>query len=142
MRSVGLPGDVVDFQMPVWTPGYYGRFDYAAGVRDFTATDDEGREMPWDKVGPNTWRVAKGKRAVVRLAYNVIAKNPFVADGVLRDPVRDDAAAPERYLGFQRSAPPRTFSGVSAATSSAVSDRTHATRADGCAPGPELPRSA
>ena len=83
MRSAGLPGEVVDFAMPVWTPGYYGKFDYAANVRNFSVTDDEGRELPWAKVGPNTWRVAKGRQRVVRLAYDVLAQNPFVAASFL-----------------------------------------------------------
>ena len=37
MRSGDLPGEVVDFAMPVWTPGYYGTFDYAANLRNFSA---------------------------------------------------------------------------------------------------------
>lgn len=83
MQSNGVPGDIVDFSMPVWTPGYYGKFDYAAGVRNFRAAGAAGGELPWEKVGPTTWRVAKGKQPAVRLTYDVLAENPFVANAYL-----------------------------------------------------------
>ncbi|MFB3853745.1 MAG: M61 family metallopeptidase [Vicinamibacterales bacterium] len=83
MFAADLPGGVVDFTMPVWTPGYYGKFDYAANVRNFTATSDAGQVLPWEKVGPDTWRVAKGKERAVRVAYDVLAENPFVAAAFL-----------------------------------------------------------
>ena len=83
MRSGDLSGEVVDFAMPVWTPGYYGTFDYAANVRNFSAADGNGQELSWEKVGANIWRVAKGRRPMVRLAYDVLAQNPFVAAAYL-----------------------------------------------------------
>ena len=83
MRSGDLPGEVVDFAMPVWTPGYYGTFDYAANLRNFSAADGNGQELSWEKVGANIWRVAKGRRPMVRLAYDVLAQNPFVAAAYL-----------------------------------------------------------
>jgi predicted metalloprotease with PDZ domain len=30
--------DTVEFKMPVWTPGYYQRLDFAKQVKNFTAT--------------------------------------------------------------------------------------------------------
>jgi len=83
MRAADLAGEVVDFAMPVWTPGYYGKFDYAANVRNFSASGDTRQELPWAKVGPNAWRVARGTSPVVRLAYDVLAENPFVAAAFL-----------------------------------------------------------
>ncbi len=79
LRCDGLSGATEDFQMPVWTPGFYRVLDYAQYVRDFHATDDTGRLLPWEKVSKNTWRVAAGHTAAILLDYDVEASVSFVA---------------------------------------------------------------
>lgn len=74
-----LQGETVEFRMPVWTPGYYGVFDYAAKVRNFSATDDAGRPLRWEKSAPNAWKVHHGRARAIKLNYDVLADNPFVA---------------------------------------------------------------
>jgi predicted metalloprotease with PDZ domain len=83
MRCEGLPNEAAELRMPVWTPGYYGIFDHAANVRDFTASDGAGTALPWEKTGPSAWTVRKGRAAIVELAYDVLANNPFVANSYL-----------------------------------------------------------
>jgi predicted metalloprotease with PDZ domain len=42
-RCEGLKGEVQDFKMPAWSPGYYGIGEYARDVSNFRAAD--GRDM-------------------------------------------------------------------------------------------------
>jgi len=83
LRCDGLPGDTAEFRMPVWTPGYYGLFDYAGNVRNFGATDGDGRPLAFAKGGPNAWVIRKGPAATVLLSYDVAATSPFVANAFL-----------------------------------------------------------
>jgi predicted metalloprotease with PDZ domain len=83
LRCTGLPGETTELRMPVWTPGYYGVFDYAGNVRNFAASDGAGRDLAWEKSGPNAWTVRKGSSPVVSASYDVLATNPFVANAYL-----------------------------------------------------------
>lgn len=58
--------------MPSWTPGSYEVANFARHVSAFTATQS-GRELRWDKLDPDTWRVIPGGRGEVTLAYRVRA---------------------------------------------------------------------
>jgi predicted metalloprotease with PDZ domain len=82
-RCDGLTGDTAEFRMPVWTPGYYGVFDYAGNVRTLTAADGDGRPLASAKGGPNAWVVQKGSAQTVVLSYDVVATSPFVANAFL-----------------------------------------------------------
>ena len=83
LRCDGLAGATAEFRMPVWTPGYYGVFDYAGNVRNFAAADGDGRPLSSAKGGPNAWVVQKGPAKTVVLSYDVVATNPFVANAFL-----------------------------------------------------------
>ena len=39
----------VELKLPVWTPGYYMIMDYARYVINFRATDNSGKNIPWEK---------------------------------------------------------------------------------------------
>jgi predicted metalloprotease with PDZ domain len=82
-RCDGLTGETAEFRMPVWTPGYYGVFDYAGNVRNVAAADGNGRPLPSAKGGPNAWVVQKGAAQTVVLSYDVVATSPFVANAFL-----------------------------------------------------------
>jgi predicted metalloprotease with PDZ domain len=83
LQCPALPGDTTEFRMPVWTPGYYGTFDYAGNVRNFGAADGQGRSLAWEKSGANAWTVRKGSSRVVAVSYDVSATSPFVANAYL-----------------------------------------------------------
>src|ERR1043165_10168307 len=57
MRCDGVTGELQDFKMPVWMPGFYRILDYAKNVSNFRAADAAGRALPWEMVAKNTWRV-------------------------------------------------------------------------------------
>lgn len=82
-RCDGLKGTSHDFTMPVWSPGYYGTFDYAGNVRDFRAEDGTGNPLPWKKTTDNTWTVRSDQADTIVLHYGVKAATPFVAQSYL-----------------------------------------------------------
>src|SRR4030042_538478 len=83
-RADGLKGEIQDFKMPAWTPGYYRIMDYAKNVKDFQAVDGAGRPLAWEKTAKNIWRVRSGKAASIIASYDVYAFTRFLADRYLR----------------------------------------------------------
>jgi len=60
----GLAGRPVNLQMPVWSPGRYGRMDFAKNVQEFAASGTDGKPLRWDKINGSLWRVfPEGGRA-------------------------------------------------------------------------------
>ena len=67
------PGPHLDVKMPAWRTGRYTILDLANGVRRFTATDAQGRPLPWHKVDKSTWRIALARPTSVRIRYELYA---------------------------------------------------------------------
>jgi hypothetical protein len=78
-RSEGLRGELQDFKMPVWSPGFYGVGDYSRNVSNFRAEDDAKHALPWEKVTKDTWRVAVGNAHEIVLNYDVYGVTSFAA---------------------------------------------------------------
>jgi predicted metalloprotease with PDZ domain len=83
LRATGLSGELRDFKMPVWSPGFYGIGDYARNVSSFHAEDGAGHALPWEKVTKNTWRVAEGGAKEIDLSYDVYGAISFAANSYL-----------------------------------------------------------
>ena len=77
LTASGLTGRAVDLQMPVWSPGRYGRMDFAKNVQDFAATGSDGKPLRWNKVDGSLWRVFPGASRSIRVAYRVFADAPM-----------------------------------------------------------------
>jgi len=92
----GLAGELQDFKLPAWAPGYYRVLDYAKNVSNFRATDAAGHALQWERVTKNTWRVVAANSPVVNLTYDVYGAISF---------------AVQNYLGEDRAllSPPGTF---------------------------------
>src|SRR5262249_55467477 len=84
-RCEGLPGEMQDFKMPVWAPGFYGILNYAKYVSNFHVENGQGGALPWEKVTANTWRVVTGGAPVVTLNYDVYGSISFAAQNFLND---------------------------------------------------------
>jgi predicted metalloprotease with PDZ domain len=96
-RCEGLKGEIQDFLMPAWMPGFYRIMDYEKNVTNFRASDGRGRPLPWEKATRNTWRVATGGTPVVVLDYDVFGNISFVAQNFL-DEKRAFIAPPGLYM--------------------------------------------
>ncbi|MBZ5582596.1 MAG: PDZ domain-containing protein, partial [Acidobacteriia bacterium] len=82
-RCDALQGELHDFKMPQWSPGYYGIADYARNVSNFHAEDASGHALAWEKVTRNTWRVVAAHSAAVVLNYDVFGNTSFAANSYL-----------------------------------------------------------
>jgi len=60
-------GDVV-LSLPAWTPGAYEMTWFARWVSDFTPTAD-GKQLKWDKVDYDTWRIRAAGAKHLRVAF-------------------------------------------------------------------------
>ena len=79
-RCEGLKGELQDFKMPAWSPGFYGVGDYARNVSNFRAADGAGRALPFEKTARNTWRVVAGNAPAIVLDYDVYGETSFAAN--------------------------------------------------------------
>jgi len=73
----GLAGGPVNLQMPVWSPGRYGRMDFAKNVQEFAASGSDGKPLRWDRLNGSLWRVFPGASPGLRVTYRVFADAPM-----------------------------------------------------------------
>jgi predicted metalloprotease with PDZ domain len=85
VRAEGLKGELQDVKLPAWHPGYYRMIDYAKNLSNFRAQDGLGRELPWEKVTKNTWRIAAGGAPTMVLSYDILGTVRFSAQNYLAE---------------------------------------------------------
>ncbi len=83
LRCDGVQGELQDFKMPLWHPGYYRIIDYTKNVSNFRAEDGAGHSLGWEKATRNTWRVAAGNASTIILNYDVLGTITFGAQNFL-----------------------------------------------------------
>jgi len=133
LTASGLTGRDVDLQMPVWSPGRYGRMDFAKNVQEFSVSGSDGKPLRWTKINGSLWRVSTGTSPSMRVSYRVFANSPMSGtfsvldtahanwngaslfmymEGHKQDPVSLDVTPPENWTimnGAVRSAGQRHF---------------------------------
>jgi predicted metalloprotease with PDZ domain len=62
------PGDVL-LSLPSWTPGAYEVTNFARWVSKFTPTS-EGKELGWDKLDYDTWRIRAAGAKSITVAFD------------------------------------------------------------------------
>src|SRR4051794_26135601 len=67
----GWQGRTIALQLPVWSPGRYGRMDFARNVQEFRATDAAGKPIAWDKTDGSRWVLAMNGAHAVHVHYRV-----------------------------------------------------------------------
>jgi len=75
--------DLIDFKMPVWTPGYYKIQNLSKNVVNFKASNAEGLPLSYTKTLTNTWRVNSKKEKTVTISYDVYANELAVVESNL-----------------------------------------------------------
>ncbi|WP_404343958.1 M61 family metallopeptidase [Pseudoalteromonas mariniglutinosa] len=63
----------LDIKLPAWRTGRYEILNLANGVRFFTAKDDQGQPLSWEKINHSTWRVHLNEPTEVNIDYQVYA---------------------------------------------------------------------
>lgn len=86
-RCDSIRSEILDFTLPVWTPGYYIVMDYAKNVMNFSARDGGGQPLDWQKISKSTWRVKSGNSDAVVVSYDVyaFAKSVIEVEGSVDD---------------------------------------------------------
>jgi predicted metalloprotease with PDZ domain len=69
----GIRDDTLVLQMPVWSPGRYGRMDFARNVQHFAVTDAKGAPVAWELVNGSRWRLHTRGVPAVRVSFRVFA---------------------------------------------------------------------
>jgi predicted metalloprotease with PDZ domain len=83
MKVNGYKKQFIDFKIPAWTPGSYLIREYARNVEAFTAKNNKGQALRWEKVNKNTWRVYSSSAEEVTVNYKVYSfeisvRTPFL----------------------------------------------------------------
>ena len=68
----------VELMMPVWSPGYYVREDYATRVERLDARSPAGEALTVVQPQPNRWRITTNGAAAVTVTYSVRCTERFV----------------------------------------------------------------
>lgn len=82
MKYTGTKAGKIDFKMPIWSPGYYQRMNYAEKLLHFSATTADGKPLAWQKKSTTTWEV-NAPKGEIRLKYAILADRKFVANSYL-----------------------------------------------------------
>jgi predicted metalloprotease with PDZ domain len=61
----------VDFAMPAWSPGAYFIHNAWRNVQEFSAADETGARLSFEKVDKQTWRVHRGQGKVITARYSL-----------------------------------------------------------------------
>lgn len=72
MNVSGVAKEFVDVKMPVWAPGSYLVREFAKNVEGFKASV-AGKDVKFEKVNKNTWRVYHANAADLKINYRVYA---------------------------------------------------------------------
>ena len=79
------PQDNVELKMPVWTPGSYLIREYARHVQNFAVRGVGGRDLVWEKINKNTWRIQPGGSSEMTVTYKVYSNELTVRTNELND---------------------------------------------------------
>jgi predicted metalloprotease with PDZ domain len=63
----------LDFAIPNWRPGRYIIQNYARNIQEFSAQDERGAPLHWEKMDKSTWRVQTGSAPRVEVRYKYFA---------------------------------------------------------------------
>ena len=62
-----------NFHLPTWRTGRYEILNLANGIREFSAVDNQGNKLEWQKLDKDTWQVQGTLGKKVQISYQVYA---------------------------------------------------------------------
>lgn len=80
-----LPQSFVDFKLPSWRSGRYVILDFASGIQEFTAEDENGNSLKWSKTDKDTWRVNGSSNNNYIIKYKVFSNEISIRTRGLND---------------------------------------------------------
>lgn len=73
MTVGNVTDNVVQLQLPVWSPGRYARFDFARTLQNLTITGSNNAPLEWTRENGSLWRVTLGGGRSMTVHYRVFA---------------------------------------------------------------------
>lgn len=89
--------DTIVLKLPKWMPGYYQIMNYAEKLKNLSAQDNKGKDIPVSRINQNTWRIVTAKNSSFDLSYDIVADRRFVANNYL-DSTRAYIVPPATFL--------------------------------------------
>ncbi|HXG92548.1 MAG TPA: PDZ domain-containing protein [Blastocatellia bacterium] len=75
VNSNGAPS--IDVAMPAWSPGAYTIHNAWRNVQEFSASDETGAQLKFEKIDKQTWRIYRGSGRQVTAAYKLYLRNDY-----------------------------------------------------------------
>lgn len=99
------PDNYIDLSLPAWRSGRYNIINFSSGVQDFSAEDETGSKLGWNKTDKDTWRV-QGQVKNYKIKYKIFANEFSIRTKGLNDECGFiDASAVFMYAEKLRSGP-------------------------------------
>lgn len=77
--------ETLDFALPNWRPGRYLIQNYARNVQEFSASDEKGQTLNWEKMDKSTWRIQTNKASTIKIYYKYYANILDAGSSLLDD---------------------------------------------------------
>ena len=65
----------IDIAMPAWSPGAYNIHNAWRNVQEFSATDETGAKLRFEKIDKQTWRIYTGSGRTIIARYKLYHRN-------------------------------------------------------------------
>ena len=75
VKGVGVP--TIDVAMPAWSPGAYGIHNGWRNVQEFSATDETGAGLKFEKIDKQTWRISRGSGRTITARYKLYLRTDY-----------------------------------------------------------------
>lgn len=67
----------IDVAMPAWSPGAYGVHNAWRNVQQFSATDERGAKLKFEKIDKQTWRILRGSGTTITARYKLYLRTDY-----------------------------------------------------------------
>lgn len=70
----------IDVAMPAWSPGAYGIHNAWRNVQEFSASDENGAKLKFEKIDKQTWRIFRGSGMTITARYKLYLRTDYTDD--------------------------------------------------------------
>ena len=67
----------IDVAMPAWSPGAYGIHNAWRNVQEFSANDETGAALKFEKIDKQMWRITRGGGRTITARYKVYLRTDY-----------------------------------------------------------------
>lgn len=67
----------IDVAMPAWSPGGYGIHNAWRNVQEFSANDETGAALTFEKIDKQTWKIMRGSGRTITAKYRVYLRTDY-----------------------------------------------------------------